>query len=237
MKMKVGVNFKYIQTLIIELILIICAIIFFAYHKNQHTNITKNEKIAALINIKDYPKKKLDNYIKEVQSLHNSDDIENTLIVISEKKLKEGYGAKKIIDSPNNQYILVYDSKEKMNRAKLKLSSSVISVEQNIKYSFSDNNSSSSGYNSWGVEKMGLDKIIAKSKTEDFDKVVYLEFEGIQMPVMKGYERYLHLIWGDYMKLPPVEQRIAKHDAVYIDMNNGYKKYKGIYYLVNNNVS
>lgn len=188
MKLKVGVNFKYILTLIIELILIICAIIFFAYHKNQHTNITKNEKIAALINIKDYPKKKLDNYIKEVQSLHNSDDIENTLIVISEKKLKEGYGAKKIIDSPNNQYILVYDSKEKMNRAKLKLSSSVISVEQNIKYSFSDNNSSSSGYNSWGVEKMGLDKIIAKSKTEDFDKVVVAVLDsGCDIDIFNKY--------------------------------------------------
>ena len=35
---------------------------------------------------------------------------------------------------------------------------------------------------------------------------------------MKGYERYLRLIWGDYMQLPPVEQRVAKHDAVFADL-------------------
>ena len=50
---------------------------------------------------------------------------------------------------------------------------------------------------------------------------------------MAGYERYLRLIWGDYMQLPPVEQRVAKHDAVYIDMDNSYTNYKGIHYLVN----
>lgn len=66
----------------------------------------------------------------------------------------------------------------------------------------------------------------------DFDNVVYKEFEGYQIPVMAGYERYLSLIWGNYMKLPPVEKRVAKHDAVIIDMESGYKKYKGKYYCV-----
>nr|WP_252893820.1 LicD family protein [Veillonella denticariosi] len=31
---------------------------------------------------------------------------------------------------------------------------------------------------------------------EDFSSVVYKNFEGHQIPVMKGYERYLRLIWG-----------------------------------------
>ena len=30
---------------------------------------------------------------------------------------------------------------------------------------------------------------------EDFASVVYKDFEGHQIPVMKGYERYLRLIW------------------------------------------
>ena len=72
---------------------------------------------------------------------------------------------------------------------------------------------------------------------QDFDHVVYKEFEGHQIPVMAGYERYLRLIWGDYMQLPPVEQRVAKHDAVYIDMDRSYTNYKGIHYLVNNIVN
>lgn len=66
----------------------------------------------------------------------------------------------------------------------------------------------------------------------DFDSVVYKDFEGHKVPVMKGYERYLRLIWGDYMQLPPVEERVAKHDAVFIDLNNSYLNYKGKYYCV-----
>lgn len=72
-----------------------------------------------------------------------------------------------------------------------------------------------------------------KHPKEDFDEVVYKKFEGHEIPVMRGYERYLNKIWGDYMKLPPVEKRVAKHDAVYINLNEGYKKYRGIYYLNN----
>lgn len=67
---------------------------------------------------------------------------------------------------------------------------------------------------------------------DDFDNVVLIDFEGHEIPVMKGYERYLRLIWGDYMQLPPVESRVAKHDAVYIDMNTPYTQYKGVYYCV-----
>ena len=61
---------------------------------------------------------------------------------------------------------------------------------------------------------------------EDFASVVYKDFEGHQIPVMKGYERYLCLIWGDYMQLPPVEQRVAKHDAVFADLHTPYKEYR-----------
>ena len=65
---------------------------------------------------------------------------------------------------------------------------------------------------------------------EDFDNVIYVDFEEHKVPVMKGYDRYLKLIWGNYMELPPVEQRTAKHDAVFIDLENSYVKYKGKYY-------
>ena len=67
---------------------------------------------------------------------------------------------------------------------------------------------------------------------KDFDHVVYLDFEGHKVPVMAGYKRYLTEIWGDYMKLPPPEKRVAKHDAVYLSTTEPYKQFKGKYYCV-----
>lgn len=67
---------------------------------------------------------------------------------------------------------------------------------------------------------------------KDFDAVVYLDFEGHKVPVMTGYKRYLTEIWGDYMQLPPVEKRVAKHDAVYLSTTESYRRFKGKYYCV-----
>lgn len=66
----------------------------------------------------------------------------------------------------------------------------------------------------------------------DFDSVTYLDFEGYKIPVMAGYKTYLTKIWGDYMKLPPVEERVAKHDTVYVSTTEPYTKFRGIYYCV-----
>ena len=66
----------------------------------------------------------------------------------------------------------------------------------------------------------------------DFDNVVYKDFEGHSVPVMAGYDRYLHLIWGDYMALPPEEKRVAKHDVVYLSTTEPYAQFKGVYYCV-----
>ncbi|MDY5741635.1 MAG: LicD family protein [Lachnospiraceae bacterium] len=73
-----------------------------------------------------------------------------------------------------------------------------------------------------------------RHKKSDFDRVEYLEFEGHKVPVMKGYERYLTAIWGNYMQLPPPEQRVAKHDTAFIDLHTDYREYRGIHYCVEN---
>lgn len=67
----------------------------------------------------------------------------------------------------------------------------------------------------------------------DFSSVVRLRFEGYELPVMIGYESYLKKIWGNYMELPPVEKRVAKHDAVYLSTTEPYIQFKGVYYCVN----
>ncbi len=56
---------------------------------------------------------------------------------------------------------------------------------------------------------------------EIFAKFVYKEFEGYQMPVPVGYDKYLKIAFGDYMKLPPKEKQVAHHDIIYMDLSKG----------------
>lgn len=72
--------------------------------------------------------------------------------------------------------------------------------------------------------------MLIRHPKKDFDSAIRMKFENVDVPVMAGYKSYLHRIWGDYMKLPPVEQRVAKHDVVYMSLTESYTKYKGIYY-------
>ena len=65
-----------------------------------------------------------------------------------------------------------------------------------------------------------------------FRHPAYLEFEGHQMPVPEDYDKWLTISYGDYMQLPPPEERIYRHDAVFIDLEHSYKQYKGIHYCV-----
>lgn len=45
----------------------------------------------------------------------------------------------------------------------------------------------------------------------DFEEFVYGEFEGIQVKIPKGYDRVLKNIYGNYMELPPEEERVPHH--------------------------
>ena len=50
-------------------------------------------------------------------------------------------------------------------------------------------------------------------KVELFNKVKYMPFEDIELPVLEGYDEYLTTEFGDYMKLPPEKERHAFHTA------------------------
>ncbi len=67
-------------------------------------------------------------------------------------------------------------------------------------------------------------------KKEWFEKAIYREFEGELMPIPVGYDQYLRSAFGNYLKLPPKEKQKPEHNVVYCDLENSYKKYKGIYY-------
>lgn len=73
--------------------------------------------------------------------------------------------------------------------------------------------------------------MIKKHPLEDFLTTVDVEFEGYQMPLMKGYDAYLKSVFGDYMRLPPKEKRVPKTNLIYGNFNRSYLQYRGKYYL------
>ena len=60
------------------------------------------------------------------------------------------------------------------------------------------------------------------------------KFEDIEICVPSGAEEYMTAVYGDFMKMPAIEDQTVKHNTVFIDLDNPYTKYKGIYYCVNN---
>ena len=51
---------------------------------------------------------------------------------------------------------------------------------------------------------------------EDITSAVDIEFEGKMYKTMVGYHNYLEHTYGDYMTLPPVEQRVTHQFEAYI---------------------
>ncbi|MBQ4569261.1 MAG: LicD family protein [Ruminococcus sp.] len=46
-----------------------------------------------------------------------------------------------------------------------------------------------------------------------------VEFEGRSFLAMKGYDEYLKIPFGNYMELPPEEQRIPHHEIIRLELN------------------
>lgn len=53
-----------------------------------------------------------------------------------------------------------------------------------------------------------------------YDGVAYVTFEGLEMPCMSGYDEYLTMVFGDYMKEPAKEEQVPHHDIAYMDLNS-----------------
>ncbi|MBQ2676708.1 MAG: LicD family protein [Clostridia bacterium] len=74
-----------------------------------------------------------------------------------------------------------------------------------------------------------------KYNKEAFESALLMDFEGYKLPVPVGYDHYLKTAFGDYMKMPPKEKQKPHHEALFIDLDNSYLKYKGKYYLTEEN--
>ncbi len=57
----------------------------------------------------------------------------------------------------------------------------------------------------------GTNRITLKS---NFEKTQEAEFEGHMFQIPIGYDNYLHDLYGDYMRLPPMEEQVTHHHDV-----------------------
>lgn len=129
----------------------------------------------------------IDNYFEEISEADSDEEKENMLIVISDSKIKDSYGAKNIIEAPNNQYILQYNSEKEKEYAlkKLKDDKKIESVEENGVYVIQE-----ADYNSWGIEKMTLDHAInsANINSENMQSVTVAIIDtGCDMTLFNKY--------------------------------------------------
>ena len=60
---------------------------------------------------------------------------------------------------------------------------------------------------------------------EDFKSAIFVPFEDTKMPIPVGYNRYLTQVFGDYMQLPPEEDRQPHHEALIVDTKKSYTEY------------
>ena len=71
--------------------------------------IINHEKV---VNISDCSEEFMESYFDDVAKLQESDNKENILIVTSLNGISDDFGASSVVEAPNNQYFLQYDSKE-----------------------------------------------------------------------------------------------------------------------------
>lgn len=80
-----------------------------------------------------------------------------------------------------------------------------------------DNEYLANHYGAWGLKEIVPTRYFGKAKKYSFEK---LSVMGVEYP-----HEYLSHLYGDYMKLPPVEKRKSHHRVKYMDLNLPYALY------------
>ena len=61
------------------------------------------------------------------------------------------------------------------------------------------------------MAQVAFDAIGFRVPKEMFDEYVDVEFEGKRFKAVKDYDTLLRVRYGDYMQLPPEEERVPHH--------------------------
>lgn len=72
-------------------------------------------------------------------------------------------------------------------------------------------------YGAWGKKEI--------FKREWFgEQPITLDFENIKICAPQDFDSFLTKMYGDYMKLPPIEKQVTHHDYLFLDLNKSYKE-------------
>lgn len=72
----------------------------------------------------------------------------------------------------------------------------------------------------------GDSKIRSRFKSDLFDNICEIEFEGHLLPAPERWNEYLSIVYGDYMTPPPPEKRNGgSHTLEIVDVNKNYSDY------------
>lgn len=57
-----------------------------------------------------------------------------------------------------------------------------------------------------------------------FEELISVEFEGRPFKCIKNYDMFLHICYGEYMKLPAEGERVYTHHPVLVDFQHNYEE-------------
>jgi len=124
------------------------------------------------------------------------------------KKAINPKGLKKMIMLISN---IVYGKRNSIELCRLK--EKIIIKDKNVNKTKVTN-----FYGAWGIKK-------ETHNMNCFNDYKIVKFENVDVKIPVGYNEILTNMYGDYMKLPPIENRVSHHYSDVIDTNKSYREY------------
>lgn len=62
------------------------------------------------------------------------------------------------------------------------------------------------------IAEMTWDSGLTLYEKKWFEDYIYMDFENLKVKVPVGYDDFLKCHYGDYMKLPPMEEQVPHHE-------------------------
>lgn len=133
-------------------------------------NYSDDLSLDIYLNIDQFSDDQMNVFLDEVTNI-DEEGKSNLLIVTTQTKIDETYGAVNVIEAPNNQYFIEYATEEEKENAFLQFNELGVIVEDNEIMTI-DTLSYDSYYNSWGIEAMGLDVASSIANEKELEEVV-----------------------------------------------------------------